>query len=282
MIQISGVPFHQIEQLQIDDIEKSILQQMFNAPVSYPYLSEDELLFELRVRKNIINSARQMNQGQSEFTIFEYARCNPNYWQLTRQGGFMIRPDVRPADAIMDIFRNSSLYAFECATAIVIIYYHATLHTIGRNLFNSLFQNIYLYSWHSDHDLRLDTFYSNHFLPGDVVYINNPDFHPNTSWFRGLNAVLLEDGKYFGHGFNIRSKEEIIQMLNEYRIPGSQRSAYLSSIVTRPSFNHLGRLLYQQTSYRVYETVNPIVHHNECSISFVLYLYYLSNGTHKE
>ena len=153
MIQISGIPFKQNEKWQLGSIEKTIIQQMQSAPVFYSYYSEDELLFELKLRKNIIQSAREMDKSKAVFTIFVYARCNPRYWQLTSTGGFLLRPDVLPADAILDIYRNSSLYAFECATAIPIIYYHAILNSIGSNLFNSFFRNLYLYSWHTDTDL---------------------------------------------------------------------------------------------------------------------------------
>ena len=274
MIQISGVPFKQNENWQLGSTEKTIIQQMQHAPISYSYYSEYELLFELNVRKNIIQSAKEMNNSQAEFTTFVYARCNPRYWQLTKAGGFLLRPDVRPADAILDIFRNGSLYAFECATAIPIIYYHAILNSIGSYLFNSLFRNLYLYSWHTDTDLGIITFYSNHFLPGDVLYVNNPDFSRKTPWFRGVNAVLLEDGRLFGHGFDIRTSEEVIQILNEKRKPDSHQSAYLTKLVTRPSFKYLFRVASWNRNDRAYKMQRPIVHHNKDSISYAHYLYY--------
>ncbi|MBU8906137.1 protein-glutamine gamma-glutamyltransferase [Desertibacillus haloalkaliphilus] len=279
MIQISGIPFQLNDQWELNSVERTIIQHMENAPVLYSYYSVDEFLFEIRLRKNIISNANAMSQSQAQFTTFDYARCNPEYWQLTIEGGFLLRPDVQPADAILDIYENSSLYAYECATAIIIIYYHATLYSIGRNLFNSLFQNLYLYSWHTDSSLTIDTFYSDHFLPGDVVYFNNPDFHPNTPWFRGLNAVLLNDGRFFGHGFPIGTMEQIIEILNDRRRPGSQQQAYLTSLVTRPSIHYLGNFLRQQTSRTPYKVQRPVVHHNKNSICYLQYLYYLANGT---
>ena len=154
-----------------------------------------------------------MNKSSVEFEIFANARCNPKYWNLTNVGGFQLKPDVRPSDAIQDIYNNGSLYAFECATAKVIILYHAVLNSIGEELFNQYFQNLYLYSWHSDTDLGLKSVPSPEFLPGDVVYFNNPDFNPETSWWRGENAVVLEDDTYFGHGLGIMTKEKVIQAL---------------------------------------------------------------------
>jgi protein-glutamine gamma-glutamyltransferase len=274
MIQISGIPFQQNQNWQLGGIENTIIQQIQNAPVSYSYNSAHELLFELRVRKNIIQSAVEMNNSQAVFTTFEYARCNPAYWQLTRAGGFLLRPDVRPADAILDIYRNSSLYAFECATAIAIIYYHAILNSIGSYSFNLLFQNLYLYSWHTDTDLGIVTFYSNHFLPGDVLYVNNPDFDRRTPQFRGVNAVVLNDGRLFGHGFNIRTSEEMIQILNEKRKPGSLQLSYITKLVTRPSFKYLFRVSGSYRNGRADKMQRPIVHHNKSSISYAHYLYY--------
>ena len=83
MIQISGIPFKQNDKWQLGSIEKTIIQQMQSAPVIYSYYSEDELLFELKLRKNIIQSAKEMDKSKAVFTIFVYARCNPRYWQLT-------------------------------------------------------------------------------------------------------------------------------------------------------------------------------------------------------
>ncbi|MBS4176850.1 protein-glutamine gamma-glutamyltransferase [Lederbergia citrea] len=274
MIQISGVLFQQNDNWQLGSIEKTIIQQMQNAPVFYSYYSENELLFELKVRKNIIQSAKEMNKSQAKFTTFVNARCNPRYWQLTKAGGFLLRPDVPPADAILDIYRNSSLYGFECATAIPIIYYHAILNSIGSNLFNSLFLNLYLYSWHTDTDVAIITFYSNYFLPGDVMYINNPDFDRKTPQFRGINAVLLNDGRLFGHGFNIRTSQEMIQILNKKRKTDSHQSAYITKLVTRPSFKYLFRVANWLRNGRAYKMQRPIVHHSKNSISYAHYLYY--------
>jgi protein-glutamine gamma-glutamyltransferase len=57
MIQISGVPFQQNENWQLGSVEKTIIQQMLNAPIDYSYHFVDELLFELKVRTNIIKIA---------------------------------------------------------------------------------------------------------------------------------------------------------------------------------------------------------------------------------
>ncbi|MEI2467558.1 protein-glutamine gamma-glutamyltransferase [Bacillales bacterium AN1005] len=275
VIQVMGKSFEFQENLELDQVEKNIMQFMQEDNIVYSYNSSRELLFEIKVRKNIINSARAMNEARPEFTIFEQARCNPNYWKLTKAGGFLLRPDVRPSDAIMDIFKNSSLYAFECATASVIIYYYATLQTLGHHIFNTYFQGLYLYSWHTDTDLGLVTFHSSGFLPGDIVYFDNPDFNPQTPWFRGVNAILLDDSSFFGHGFSIKTNEKIVQVLNKQRRQGSNRSAALTSLLTRPSFSRLSALTNRQPTSIDFKIKQPFVHHNLSSISLLNYNNYL-------
>lgn len=276
MIQLLGKPFEQIDSVTSDPIEKIIIKQMHESSVYYPFSFVDEISFELKLRKNIIASARAMNKSSVEFEIFANARCNPKYWNLTNVGGFQLKPDVRPSDAIQDIYNNGSLYAFECATAKVIIFYHAVLNSIGEELFNQYFQNLYLYSWHSDTDLGLKSVPSPEFLPGDVVYFNNPDFNPETSWWRGENAVVLEDDTYFGHGLGIMTKEKVIQALNKMRKPNSNQSAYLTDLVTRPNFNHLAKLSMLHQRVTPYKIQYAIICHNESSISFNHYLFYLN------
>ncbi|OAH52815.1 protein-glutamine gamma-glutamyltransferase [Domibacillus aminovorans] len=275
MIQLSGMPFQQSDMWPSGSIESIIIQQMNEDTAVYSYQSIDELSFELKLRKNIILSARAMNQSNVRFAVFAKSRCNPQYWHLTRTGGFLLLDGVTPSDAIQDIYRNSSQYAFECATAMVIIYYHAVLNLIGESLFNQLFQNIYLYSWHADPDLGLTSNYTGHFLPGDVVYFKNPDFDPQTPQWRGENAVILGDGTYFGHGVGIKTAEQIIQALNRRRKPGKKQSAYLTNVVTRPSFKHLAKLSMSQGVYSNHKYQHIVVQHSESSISFDQYVFYL-------
>ncbi|OCA87032.1 protein-glutamine gamma-glutamyltransferase [Pseudobacillus wudalianchiensis] len=275
MIQLAGVPFQQSSMWPIGGVEDIIVQRMNETPVVYSYDSIEELIFEVTLRKNIIASARMMNEGNARFETFEKSRCNPQYWQLTRIGGFRLKPNVPPSEAIEDIFENSSMYAFECATAKIIIYYHAVLNSLGKYVFNRLFQNLYLYSWHFDPDLGIHTVETNYFLPGDVVYFDNPDFNPDTSWWRGENAVVLEDGTYFGHGIGIETAQQIIVHLNRRRKPGGYRSAYLKNSAARLDFKHLAKLSVLTRSYPTYKPRHFVIRHNKSSISFKQYVFYL-------
>ncbi|WP_421382831.1 protein-glutamine gamma-glutamyltransferase [Bacillus salacetis] len=276
MIQIAGRTFQQIDSLNLGSIEKKIAVKMVDAKVVYSYPANKDFLFELKYRKNMIESAKQMSGGKAVFTTFVYAACNPAYWDLTSAGGFRLKDGVNPSDAIRDIFTNSTLYAFECATACVIIYYHAVLNSIGAADFNALFQDIYLYSWHTDQDLGIHTFYGDHVLPGDVVYFNNPDYSPDSPWYRGVNAVAMGDGQYFGHGLGVMSDTEILEFLNKMRKDGSDQSAYLTSLITRLSFNSAAGIGVSQWSRA--KKQQRVIHHNKDSISCLRYHRYLSKG----
>lgn len=277
MIQVAGRPFSLDSSLGFGEVEELIIQQMINSSELFSYPSINELRFEINVRKKIMESAKEMNVSQAAFTVFENARCNPTYWNLTSAGGFLLRQGVRPSDAILDIFRSGSLYGFECATAIIIIYHHAILKSIGRSRFDFIYQDIYLYSWHTNPGLDYHYFNSSHFLPGDVVYFNNPEFHPYAEWYRGLNAVVLSDGTFFGHGFGIMTAEQIIEFLNTQRHPESKRPAYLENLITRISPTTIQNLFASQSVRNNYNTPKIVIHHNLCSISSIQYQYYLSN-----
>ncbi|WP_442598633.1 protein-glutamine gamma-glutamyltransferase [Neobacillus sp. D3-1R] len=282
MLQVSGKPFQKSDKWESGSIESVIVKRMQEAKVIYSYPSLNELWFELSLRKNIINSAIEMSKSGAKFHVFAASRANPEYWQVTNLGGFHLKNGVKPSDAIRDIFINSSLYTFECATAIVIIYYYALLKLIGETPFNYYFQNLYLYSWHLDTDYRIYTFYGNHLLPGDVVYFYNPEVDPKQPWWRGQNAVDLGDGTYFGHGFGIWSTEKMIELLNKRRKPGSQTSAYRTNLTTRPSFNDLAKLSWSSRVNQTFKMQSMVIHHDQCSISYAKYLSYFNMYTYNK
>lgn len=264
MLYVKGQLLHINEVRPKDDIEEVILYRLHEDPTNHSYSSLRELQVELTLRKHIILSARALNFSRAQFADFRDAFCNPRYWQLTKEGGFLQRSDVSSSDAIEDIFVNSYSYAFECATAIMILFYHAILNTIGRDAFHFHFQRLLLYSWHHDDDLGMTTENVSHFIPGDVVYFNNPDVNPAQLHWRGENAVLLEDNTYYGHGVSIQTKEEMIAILNEERIPGSTQSAYLMDFATRLSARQITSL---QTPKRKPQRRERLIPHREPSIS---------------
>ncbi|MCI1696726.1 protein-glutamine gamma-glutamyltransferase [Aneurinibacillus aneurinilyticus] len=253
MIQISDVSIH-IGALEkewpLSSIQRTILERMAMSPATYVYRSLDVLKFEVKMREFIVLAAKNLYYSGAGFATFKESRCNPRYWNLTKEGGFQLKTNVEPAEAINDIFRNGKKYAFECATAIVIVYYKATIDSIGKDNFNRLFPNILLYDGVYDEDLHLTWTKTVEYIPGDVQYFKNPEYNPKTPEWQGENVVLLEGNRYFAHGIGIKTKKEIIVELNNERKPGATVSAYLLEQAARPDFAYLSQYAEEDTEKR--------------------------------
>ena len=131
--------------------------------------------------------------------------------------------------ALNDIFINGRLYAFECGTAILIVFYKAILDSIGSKHFDRIFPDLFLYNWHYHQHLSILVHEGMDYLPGDCLYFKNPDFAPNTPEWQGENAIMLDQNLFFAHGVGVTDQQEIITELNSNRIWGSMISAYLTT-----------------------------------------------------
>ncbi len=195
------------------------------------------------MRGEIIAAARAMNVGGTDFSTFENSRCNPMYWNRTANGGFELKANVTPSAAINDIFVNGQLYAFECAMAMVMILYRATISMIGEAAFNRYFTDLFLWDWNYDSNLKLiTTFNQSELRPGDVVYFKNPDHDPSKPEWQGENAIMLSNDSFYGHGLGIKSAAQMITSLNRERVPGSRTSAYLTDEGLHPDFAYIASL----------------------------------------
>ncbi|WHY88455.1 protein-glutamine gamma-glutamyltransferase [Neobacillus novalis] len=216
--------------------QKNILKQMAAFNENYQYRTVDQLKFELLFRSNTMKAARELNKSGAKFTTFSYAFCNKKYWDRLGNGGFLLKPDVRPSVAILDIIKNGKLYAFECSTGIAIVLYLAALYSIGEERFNILFARLYLMDWQFDDDLPIHQKNGDDYLPGDVLHFNNPDFDPKQPWWRAENVIYFGDDQYYGHGVGIQNAKTIIDFLNKKRKTEPKTSAYLMSMITRPHY----------------------------------------------
>lgn len=245
MIEINGIPLDSTTlQNEYPDggEESAILSLMQKSNETYRYKTEDELTFELTLRAGIVRAAKELYQSGLAFSTFHEAKCNPDYWERTKNGGFLLREDVSPADAIQDIFQNGEKYATECATAMMIVYYGALLHAFGKEDFDRVFPRIYLMDWSIRQPLLQDVGNPRKLadiLPGDRAYFINEDVDPSVPWWRGENVIVLTDGYYYGHGVGILNKEQIISNLNANRKKDSDIPARLLDRASRPDFQKL-------------------------------------------
>lgn len=218
--------------------QKEIYEELDRSLTMFEYDTNFQLLFEIRLRANIIDAALKLKDSGVSFTSFTYSKFNPLYWTKGNYG-YLLNPNVLPSAAIADIYENGKEYGFECSTAMVVIYYKAVLDTIRLSDFNYLFGGLLVWNWNYDPDLAIITLEGSEFIPGDVVYFMNPDF--DKPIWRGENAVYLGQGLYFGHGVGIGTAEEMITALNTLRKEGALISAYMLQQHSRLNFKYLAQ-----------------------------------------
>jgi protein-glutamine gamma-glutamyltransferase len=249
-----------INHYPLSSIEAKVLNILSSSRKIYDYISLEQLKFELSMRDSIVGAAQALFDSNVKFKTFNKSMCNTEYWERTEKGGFLLKKNVSPFDAISDIFtENSSKYGTECSTTIIILYYKALLSLFPEELFNRVFKNIHLLNWHYiDPNLEVRTYIiDGDYLPGDCRYFKNPDVSPEEEEWRGENAIDMGNGKYFGHGIGIEAPETIISALNRHRKEGSTESAYITDFVTSPNFKYLWNLyqyfLFQRLWSRYYD-----------------------------
>lgn len=237
MIKILGVPLNIKEanlKYEPGSTQELTLKTMDESKKLYSYGSLDELKFDLDLKDEIVKCAKELDDGEMDFKIFNKSRCNKKYWDRRADGGFVIKDGVEPYDAIKDIYLNGDKYGTECATAIIIAYYGALANILQRDTFNRLYPYIELMNWQNiDDNLSLKEFdRGKDLIPGDCRYFKNPDVNPKYPEWQGENTIYLGDKKYFGHGAGIMTGDEIIAKLNKKRKKDATEEAYLMDNTT--------------------------------------------------
>lgn len=281
MIKVSGTTFHWdelMDKISVSNEGRPILKKLDKSSTVYSYLTFQDLESTILIREHIIEAAKKLNNSNAIFATFENTKANDKYWTVTEQGGIRLREGVMPSAAISDVFKNGNEYAFECATAMTIVYYDALIQYLGAEAFNNYFKNLYLYSWLTDSDLVLKVVTETDPIPGDVVYFENPD-NIKPQW-QGENSVYLGDGLYYGHGMGILSANEMIKKLNTLG-ESDKEDAYILDKIVRPSFDRWIEL--KQKNHQSDRTpanrvilYDTIYHHNQPSISYYYYGFLVS------
>jgi protein-glutamine gamma-glutamyltransferase len=244
MIKISNDtlnPAEILDQYSHNEAQTEMINKMAASNELFRYRTLEQFKFELTLRDSIINASKKLNSSRFSFRTFRKSKCNPDFWQRTEEGGFLLETGVKPSDAINDIFKNSYLYGTECATAIVIVYFKALVDVFPEEQFNKLFPEIYLMNWqHLDEDLGITGYREvSDLIPGDCRYFSNPDVDPLTPEWQGENTIYLGNEKFYGHGIGVRTADSIIEALNRHRKSGAEVSAFLENFAHRLDFRTL-------------------------------------------
>lgn len=251
MVEIGGKPINEwpaTENFKPEGLQKSIFETLLKSTEKYRYASILPLIVELKLRSSVVEASKALYKSGMAFKVFRESTANPEYWYRALNGGFQLKSDRKPSDAISDIFRQGSLYGTECSTAMPIVWYKAILDIMPAEQFNKLFSNIYLMNWrHIDRDLAIIEFpKAADEIPGDARYFSNPDVDPIKPEWQGENVFYLGDGQYYGHGIGITDAKNMIRLLNAERKEGSTVSAYLNNSVKRQDYAYISNLLNKQ------------------------------------
>lgn len=195
----------------------------------FEYRNFGDFNFEIQLRNRVIEAAIALDKSGPEFSTLEESQSNQRYWHLSKDGTFTLQPGILPHAALVDIFMNGGLYAFECGTAIVVTFLKAILDLIGPRNFDYLFSDLFLYDWRPPRNMALSVHQGRDYLPGDCVYFKNPDHDLATPEWQGENAILLGNNLFYGHGIGITTAQGIIDELNSNRKPYATISAFLTT-----------------------------------------------------
>ncbi|MDM5211315.1 protein-glutamine gamma-glutamyltransferase [Peribacillus sp. NJ4] len=219
----------QIQPGVASDTSLEILQLLAEDSNVFEYRNFGYLNFDIQLRHRVIEAAISLDKSSPEFSTLDESASNEQYWRVSKDGTFTLQPGIPPHAALLDIFLNGRLYAFECGTAIVVTFLKAILDLIGPRNFDYLFSNVFLYNFRPPSNMALDIHQGTDYLPGDCVYFENPDHDLETPEWQGENAILLGNNLFYGHGIGITTAQGIIDELNSNRKPNATISAFLTT-----------------------------------------------------
>ena len=196
-----------------------ILQCLAEDSNVFEYRNFGDFNFEIQLRNRVIEAAIALDKSGPDFSTLEESQSNQRYWHLSKDGTFTLQPGILPHAALVDIFMNGRLYAFECGTAMVVTFLKAILDLIGPRNFDHLFSDLFLYDFRPPQNMALIIHQGRDYLPGDCVYFKNPDHDLATPEWQGENAILLGNNLFYGHGIGITTAQGIIDELNSNRKP---------------------------------------------------------------
>jgi protein-glutamine gamma-glutamyltransferase len=192
----------------------------------------------VKIGAAMVGACEDMDKAKHQFALIKDQSFNAAFWAPAGNGGFTLKPGVRPSDAVNDIFKNPSLYKFECATALVIVHYKAMVDLLGPKDFDTVCANLKMGPWVYESTMQTNWKISGgetdasperqaQLRAGDYTYFKNWDVSETgrAAGWQGENVISLGGGKYYGHPFGVSTQEHIVTYLNQHRNAGSTRSA---------------------------------------------------------
>jgi len=185
-------------------------------------------LNDATIRFHAVRAARDLAASGAEFSGgHDTDRVNKKLWTMGYGGKIQVRKFLKPgilgspAAAMRDIFEHGNKYAFECATAMMVIYHKAILDMVGDDVFDAMFTDpsyLKFFRWdEKDADYlaceRMEDGKNFELVPGSHYYYRNPN--ASDPAFGGENVLYLgknDNGEheFYGHGLIGSSDEYIV------------------------------------------------------------------------
>jgi hypothetical protein len=170
-----------------EDLERAILLAMLRSPAVFRFASCEDLVSTIRVRRNIVKSARATALA---FDTSQAAERPEDYWMYREETGFTVLPGRALVEALRKATQpglSGRLYAFSCYRAteyVILLGLAEELQANNPDLLGRLqqqwetraiqsgrFHDVFLYE-HGSMDNPLPPRY---YVPGDRVWFRNPD-----------------------------------------------------------------------------------------------------------
>lgn len=190
------------------DLDREILLAMLLSPVTFEFPSEAELAAHLRIRKYVVQAARNT---QLDFHTTEAERP-VDYWTYHEDTGFTILPGKSLAEALRKATQPDDvrhLYSFSCYRAseyVILLGIVQELPQSNPELFMQLQQQWQTKSIQSGkfHDTFLREYGSmaqplppRYYVPGDRLWFRNPDaYSSDASGYEGSWVIYLGGGLF--------------------------------------------------------------------------------------
>lgn len=200
----------------------------------------------VRVGAAVVSACLEMHQAHHEFAIAPRQKFSSEFWrrdgQLSHFATFHLKPGAKASAAMNDVFLHPDGYRFECATALVLVYYRAIQKLIGDSDFDRIMGDLKIGPWEFEADLErflvrsgrgdqpATEARSRELTFGEYTYTKNWA----VSWWgwakgcQGQNQIRLDEDLYYAHSYELVGQGDIVARENGARVWGAKTSASMT------------------------------------------------------